>query len=85
MQCLYRFRSRRPASPQPLQSIGYVANELELRLLDTWPSADRKISQEDFARCSPVADCDLQPHIAQRVPMFVNQTVPHWRRLGALR
>ena len=79
---------------------GVPVGELELLLLDAWLSSERSTGQEELAhgvaqrlgalgrqlqfRGSTVAGGDLQSHIARLVPMFVDQTLPHWRRLGAV-
>jgi SAM-dependent methyltransferase len=79
---------------------GAPASELDLLLLDTWLSADRIIEPHDLAhgvaqrlralgrqlqfRGNPIADDQLEAHIAELAPAFVDQLVPRWRRLGVV-
>lgn len=79
---------------------GLPVSELDLLLLDTWLSRDGDIGPDDLAsgvaqrlkalqrrlqfRGGPITDVQLQPHIARLAPIFFDQLLPKWRRLGAL-
>jgi SAM-dependent methyltransferase len=79
---------------------GIAVAELDLLLLDTWLSAGSAIAPEELARGvaqrlralgrklqfrgGPIADKQLEPHIAGLAPIFFDQLLPQWRRLGVL-
>ncbi len=79
---------------------GIEVAELDLLLLDTWLTAGRSADQAALAqgvaqrlrslgrqlrfRGGPVTDEELDSHVAQLVPRFLDQVVPQWRRLGVI-
>lgn len=79
---------------------GVPAGEMDLLLLDTWLSAGRDIGAEELAegvanrlralgrqlrfRGGTIADDKLQSHIAGMAPIFFDQMIPTWRRLGVV-
>jgi SAM-dependent methyltransferase len=79
---------------------GVAATELDLLFLDSIHSAGGSLDHERLAlgvaerlralgrqlqfRGAPIADDQLQSHIARLAPMFVDQLLPHWRRLGVV-
>ena len=79
---------------------GVAVAEMDLLLLDTWLSAGPAIGPEELAqgagerlkalgrqlqfRGSTVADEQLQSHIAGLAPIFFDQLLPQWRRLGVV-
>jgi hypothetical protein len=80
---------------------GIPVPELNLLLLDTWLSADCSIDDSALAlgvaqrlkrlgrqlefRGSPLADDQLESHIAKLSKIFVDEVVPQWRQLGVVR
>jgi SAM-dependent methyltransferase len=80
---------------------GISASKLEMLMFDAWVSAGANIDCASFAKevanrfrklgrqiqfqGSPVADSQLESHIANLTPEFIEQKVPEWRRLGVLR
>jgi hypothetical protein len=79
---------------------GVVATELDLLFLDAMVCADDSLDHEQLARGvterlkglgrqlqfrgAPIPEDQLQSHIARLAPMFVDQLLPQWRRLGVV-
>lgn len=80
---------------------GIPVPELNLLLLDTWLSADcsnddsalaqgvaqrlKRLGRQLEFRGSPLADDQLESHIAKLSKIFVDEVVPQWRQLGVVR
>ena len=79
---------------------GVSATDFDLLMLDAWLSAGPGIDSASLAkgvaerfrnlgrqlqfRGSPVANQQLESHIAKLAPAFIEQKLPQWRRLGVL-
>ena len=79
---------------------GIAATKLDLLMLDAWLSARSDVDSASLAKGaadrfrnlgrqlqfqgSPVADGQLESHIANLTPAFIEQKLPKWRRLGVL-
>jgi SAM-dependent methyltransferase len=79
---------------------GVFAPELNLLMLDAWLSTGRRNEPEQIARevaqriaalgrqvqfrGQIISDEQLQPHFAGLAPVFVEEVVPQWRRLGVI-